>query len=92
MFGAILVTGARQVGKTTLLKDIANNAHYVSLDDPLQHSSAAEQTTTFFKDNPPPLFVDEIQYAPSLFPQIKIILIKKRRRDSSTYQVLSSSR
>lgn len=80
MFGAVLVTGARQVGKTTLLKDIADGAAYVTLDDPLQLSGAARQSGTFFKDNPPPVFVDEIQYAPNLFPQIKIILDREKKK------------
>jgi predicted AAA+ superfamily ATPase len=80
MFGAVLVTGARQVGKTTLLKDVAREAGYVTLDDPLQLGSAAGQSGTFFKDNPPPVFVDEIQYAPNLFPQIKIILDREKKK------------
>lgn len=80
MFGAVLVTGARQVGKTTVLKEVASGAAYVTLDDPLQLGSAVEQSGTFFKDNPPPVFVDEIQYAPELFPQIKIILDKEKKK------------
>ena len=80
MFGAVLVTGARQVGKTTLLQEVAGNAGYVTLDDKIQLVNAIEQSGTFFKDNPPPVFVDEVQYAPSLFPQIKIILDKEKRK------------
>ena len=80
MFGAVLVTGARQVGKTTLLKGIANDAKYVSLDDPIMLTAASEHCGTFFKDNPPPVFVDEIQYAPGLFPQIKIILDRDKKK------------
>jgi len=80
MFGAILVTGARQVGKTTLLKEVANDARYVTLDDKIQLASAFEQSNTFFKDNPPPVFVDEVQYAPNLFPQIKIILDRDKKK------------
>jgi len=80
MFGAVLVTGARQVGKTTLLRDdiLKGCASYVTLDDPAL-LAASEQGGTFFKDNPPPVFVDEIQYAPALFRHIKIMLdtIKK---------------
>jgi len=74
MFGAVLVTGPRQVGKTTMLKSMEKAIRYVTLDDPILLASAKEQGSTFFKDNPPPVFVDEIQYAPELFPQIKIIL------------------
>jgi predicted AAA+ superfamily ATPase len=80
MFGSVLVTGARQVGKTTLLKKIAGNAGYVSLDDKMQLLNAAEQSGTFFQDNPPPVFVDEVQYAPNLFSQIKIILDREKKK------------
>ena len=80
MFGAALVTGARQVGKTTLLKDVASDANYVTLDDPIMLETARERGGTFFKDNPPPVFVDEIQYAANLFPQIKIILDRDKKK------------
>ncbi|MCL2672573.1 MAG: ATP-binding protein [Clostridiales bacterium] len=80
MFGAVLVTGARQVGKTTILQELADNAGYVTLDDKLQLESALERSTTFFKDNPPPVFIDEVQYAPHLFPEIKIILDKSKKK------------
>jgi len=80
MFGAVLVTGARQVGKTTLLQEVVGNIGYVTLDDKIQLVSATEQSGTFFKDNPPPVFVDEVQHAPNLFPQIKIILDKEKKK------------
>lgn len=80
MFGAVLVTGSRQVGKTTMLKKSAEHAKYVTLDDPLLLASAIEQSGTFFKDNPPPVFIDEIQYAPNLFPQIKIIVDSDKKK------------
>ena len=80
MFGAILVTGARQVGKTTLLQEIAGAAGYVTLDDKIELTNAVTQSGTFFKDNPPPVFVDEVQYAPQLFPQIKMILDREKKK------------
>jgi predicted AAA+ superfamily ATPase len=80
MFGAVLVTGARQVGKTTLLQEVTGDMGYVTLDDMIQLVSAVEQSGTFFKDNPPPVFVDEVQRAPNLFPQIKIILDKEKKK------------
>ncbi|MDR1204698.1 MAG: ATP-binding protein [Peptococcaceae bacterium] len=80
MFGSILVTGARQVGKTTLLREVAGDVGYVTLDDKIQLVNAIERSGTFFKDNPPPVFVDEVQYAPNLFPQIKIILDKEKKK------------
>jgi predicted AAA+ superfamily ATPase len=80
MFGAVLVTGPRQVGKTTMLKKVAEHAAYVTLDDPLLLATAVEQSGTFFKDNPPPVFIDEVQYAPNLFPQIKIIIDRDKKK------------
>ncbi|MFA6308889.1 MAG: ATP-binding protein [Clostridia bacterium] len=80
MFGAILVTGPRQAGKTTLLKRVAHNVKYVSLDDPIMLQSAREEAGTFFKNIPPPLFVDEIQYAPNLFPYIKMIIDSEHKK------------
>lgn len=74
LFGAVLVTGARQVGKTTLLRNCKSDLPYVTLDDPIMLASAVSEPGTFFKSSPPPLVVDEIQYAPQLFPYIKMIL------------------
>jgi len=80
MFGAVLVTGARQVGKTTLLSEWGRRLRYVTLDDPILLASAVGQPGTFFKDNPPPVIVDEIQYAPNLFPQIKMAVDQGRKK------------
>jgi predicted AAA+ superfamily ATPase len=80
MFGAVLVTGARQAGKTTMLKKVVDTVSYVTLDDPMILSAAKELEGTFFKDFPPPVFVDEIQYAVNLFPQIKIILDREKKK------------
>jgi predicted AAA+ superfamily ATPase len=80
MFGSILVTGPRQVGKTTMMRKVTEGAAYVTLDDPLLLATAVEQSGTFFKDNPPPVFIDEIQYAPDLFPHIKIIIDRDKKK------------
>ena len=80
MFGAILVTGPRQVGKTTMLQHITNGINYVTLDDMIVRTSAQEESGTFFKDNPPPVFVDEIQKAPVLFEQIKMLIDISREK------------
>lgn len=80
MFGAVLVAGPRQVGKTTMLEKLTDNIGYVTLDDPLVRTSAEEESGTFFKDNPPPVFVDEIQKAPALFEQIKLYLDRERKK------------
>lgn len=80
MFGAILVAGPRQVGKTTMLKELTQGIGYVTLDDMLVCSSAQEESGTFFKDNPPPVFVDEIQKAPELFSQIKMMIDRDHKK------------
>ncbi len=80
MFGAVLVAGPRQVGKTTMLERLTGGMNYATLDDPLLRTSAEEESGTFFKDNPPPVFVDEIQKAPVLFEQIKMFLDRERKK------------
>ena len=80
MFGAILVAGPRQVGKTTMLQKITKDIHYATMDDMVLLASAQENSGTFFKDYPPPVFVDEIQKAPELFPQIKMILDRDHKK------------
>ena len=80
MFGAVLVSGPRQVGKTTMLQKITEGINYATLDDMIIRASAQEESGTFFKDNPPPVFIDEIQKAPELFPQIKMILDREHKK------------
>lgn len=80
MFGAVLVAGPRQVGKTTMLQRMTSDMEYVTLDDPIMLASAVDAGTTFFKDNPPPVFVDEIQKAPELFPQIKMYIDREKTK------------
>ena len=73
-FKVVLVTGPRQVGKTTLLKKLmeSTDRKYVSLDDIAMRNLAKNDPETFIKTFPPPLFIDEVQYAPELFSYIKI--------------------
>ena len=80
MFGAILVAGPRQVGKTTMLRHITEEMNYVSLDDLIIRATAEEQGGTFIKDNPPPVFIDEIQKAPELFSQIKMFIDREHKK------------
>ena len=80
MFGAVLVAGPRQVGKTTMLAQLTGGMNCATLDDPILRASAEEESGTFFKDNPPPVFVDEIQKAPALFEQIKLYLDRERKK------------
>ena len=80
MFGAVMLTGPRQAGKTTLLKTIVEGIPYLSLDDPILLQSAVEQAGTFFKSTQPPVIIDEIQYAPNLFPYIKMYLDEGKKK------------
>ena len=50
MFGAVLVAGPRQVGKTTMLDQLTGEMNKVTLDDPIVRASAEEESGTFFKD------------------------------------------
>lgn len=74
-FKAVLVTGARQVGKTTMLKHLAEgtNRTYVSLDNAMVRELAQTDPVLFFQTYKPPILIDEVQKAPELFEQIKII-------------------
>ena len=70
-FKAVLVTGPRQVGKTTILSETFNKIPQITFDDKIQLRNAVSDPVLFLKDNPPPVILDEIQYAPELFPEIK---------------------
>lgn len=71
-FPVVLLTGPRQVGKTTLLKSMAKDRHYVSLDDLDARHLAQTDPALFLQRFPPPVLIDEVQYAPELLTQIKI--------------------
>lgn len=79
-FPAILITGPRQVGKTTMLLKLMNeeniNREYVTLDDLTEREMAKNDPKMFFQIHKPPVYIDEIQYAPELFPYIKIFIDK----------------
>ncbi len=75
-YPAILLTGPRQVGKTTMLKQLIASEdigrHYVTLDDLNERALAKADPAMFFQLHTPPILIDEIQYAPELFTYIKI--------------------
>jgi len=74
-FKVVLVTGARQVGKTTMLRHLAEgqNLTYVSLDNLMARDLAKSDPVLFFQTYKPPVLIDEVQYATGLFSQIKIM-------------------
>ena len=79
-FPALLMTGARQVGKTTCLRRLAEeDRSYVSLDDPLVLNLARQDPALFMQRFPAPALIDEIQYAPELLPYIKMEIDRDRK-------------
>jgi predicted AAA+ superfamily ATPase len=74
MFGAVLVTGARQVGKSTMLEKLTKGMVALSMDNASIFAAAKNAPETFFAYNVPPLFIDEIQKAPDLFPEMKQVI------------------
>jgi uncharacterized protein len=75
-FPAVVLTGARQVGKTTLLKTAFPHFNYVTLDLMQDAQMAEEAPDQFFKKYKPPLIIDEVQYAPKIFRHLKVIIDK----------------
>lgn len=75
-FSALLITGPRQAGKTTMLKELAAREGigrgYVSLDDLNARDMAKNDPKLFLQLHKPPVIIDEVQYAPELFTYIKI--------------------
>ncbi|MFZ1406010.1 MAG: ATP-binding protein, partial [Anaerolineae bacterium] len=79
-FPVVLLTGARQVGKTTLLRHLCQEERtYVTLDDPLVLSLARAEPALFMQRFPPPVLIDEMQYAADLLPYIKLASDRAQR-------------
>ena len=71
-FKAVLITGARQAGKSTLLKKLFPNRKYITFDDPFIEEQAIRNAGMFMTLNQPPVTFDEVQRVPDLFRYIKI--------------------
>ena len=71
---AILLTGPRQVGKSTLFKHLFKNVNQVTFDDDLLLAQAEEDVGLFLLNNPTPLVIDEVQKCPTIFNRLKIVL------------------
>ncbi len=79
-YPVVLVTGPRQVGKTTMLQKLmeGTDRSYVSLDDLNERNLAKTDPELFLQLHKPPVLIDEVQYAPELFTYIKIHIDKNR--------------
>ena len=91
----VLVTGARQVGKTTVLKQhLGNDFNYVSMENPRDYLLAKEDAVLFFESKALPLIIDEVQRVPELFSPIKWIVDQSGERGrivltgSQTYHLM----
>lgn len=71
-FKAVMVTGPRQVGKSTILKHVHPDMPYITFDDPLLLMETKNEPGLFFRNNRPPMILDEVQYIADLFPYIKM--------------------
>lgn len=74
-YACVLITGPRQVGKTTVLRKLmSSDRNYVTLDDLEERKLAKTDPALFLQMHDLPLFIDEVQYAPELFSYIKIAI------------------
>jgi predicted AAA+ superfamily ATPase len=90
-FPAVVLTGPRQSGKTTVLKHLfGEECRYVSLEPPDVRAAAMEDPRGFLELHPPPAIFDEVQYVPDLFPYMKERI--DAHRDQAGQYLLTGSR
>ena len=78
----VVLTGARQTGKTSLMRRLFPRHHFVSLDLPSEAEQAERAPSSFLSRHPPPVIIDEVQYAPGLFRHLKIAVDENRANGS----------
>jgi len=78
-FPAVVVTGPRQVGKTTLVQRAFPDYTYTTLDNPALAAQAESNPAAFIETFPEPLIIDEVQYAPGIFRYLKAIIDEEKK-------------
>jgi hypothetical protein len=76
----VVLTGARQTGKTSTLRRLFPDYGFVSLDLPTEAEQAEKEPVAFLRRHPPPIIIDEVQYAPALFRHLKLAVDAHRAR------------
>ena len=76
----VVLTGARQTGKTSLMRRLFPDHGFVTLDLPSEAEQAERDPGTFLARHPPPVVIDEVQYAPGLFRHLKAAVDRERDR------------
>ena len=77
----VVLTGARQTGKTSTFRRLFPNYAFVSLDLPTEAEQAEKEPGRFLQRHPPPVLIDEVQYAPGLFRHLKVAVDANRDRN-----------
>ena len=78
----VVLTGARQTGKTSLMQRLFPDHNFISLDLPSEAEQAESDPAVFIARHPPPVIIDEVQYAPGLFRHLKIAVDEDRTNGS----------
>src|SRR3989304_9799819 len=76
----VVLTGARQTGKTSTLRRLFPRYAFVSLDLPTEAEQAEKEPQAFLRRHPAPVIIDEVQYAPCLFRHLKGAVDARRSR------------
>ena len=77
----VVLTGARQTGKTSTFLRLFPKYSFVSLDLPVEAEQAEKEPASFLQRHPPPVIIDEVQYAPGLFRHLKVAVDANRTRN-----------
>ena len=89
-YPVIIITGPRQVGKSTLLKKYFSDINYITMDDLADCEAVKRDSKDFLELQGTPLILDEVQLVPEIFPTLKLIIDSDRH--NSMYILTGSQR